>query len=70
MFTPSIVPSAEETVYLVDDDYGPIGRSFRETDATKADRETTLRDLISGQFDNPVRDCLQRARGVGPRRVT
>jgi hypothetical protein len=37
------------------DDYGRIGRSFRETDATKADRETTLQDLYSGQFNDPVR---------------
>ena len=56
MFTPSIVPApVSETVYLVEDDYGPIGRSFRETDAAKADRETTLQDLLSGQFHDPVR---------------
>jgi hypothetical protein len=56
VFTPSIVPSAAtETVYLVEDDYGQVGRSFRETDATKADRETTLRDPLSGQYHDPVR---------------
>lgn len=55
MFTPSIVPSRSETVYLVEDDYGHIGRAFRETDAAKADRETTLRDLLSGQYHDPVR---------------
>ena len=55
MFIPSIVPIAEDTVYLVEDDYGHIGRSFRETDVTKSDRETTLQDLLSGQFNNPVR---------------
>jgi hypothetical protein len=54
-FTPSIVPSVPETVYIVEDDYGPVGRSFRETDATKADRETTRQDLYSGQFNDPVR---------------
>ena len=47
--------SVPETVYSVEDDYGPIGRSFRETDAAKADRETTLQDLYSGQFNDPVR---------------
>jgi hypothetical protein len=55
VFTPSIVPSRPETVYLVEDDYGHIGRAFRETDATKADRETTLQDLLSGQYHDPVR---------------
>jgi hypothetical protein len=55
VFTPSIVPSTPDTVYLVEDDYGPIGRSFRETDASKADRETTLQDLLCGQYNDPVR---------------
>ena len=31
MFSPSKVPSRPENVYVVEDDYGPIGRSFRET---------------------------------------
>jgi hypothetical protein len=56
VLSPSIVPSADlETIYLVEDDYGHLGRSFRETDATKADRETTLQDLLSGQYNDPVR---------------
>jgi hypothetical protein len=56
VFTPSIVRSAAtETVYIVEDDYGHVGRSFRETDATKADRETTLQDLLAGQYNDPVR---------------
>lgn len=56
MFTPSIVPSAGlETTYLVEDDFGRQGRFFRETDAAQADRETTLQDRLSGQYNNPVR---------------
>ena len=53
MFT--IVQSRTDTVYLVEDDYGALGRSFRETDAAKSDRETTVLDLLSGQFRDPVR---------------
>ena len=49
------MPSRPETVYLVEDDYGPIGRAFRETDASKPDRETTLKDLLTGQYNDPVR---------------
>jgi len=30
-------------------------RIFRETDPAKADRETTLQDLLSGQFNDPLR---------------
>lgn len=56
MFTPSIVPSSDDTVYIVEDDFGPkLGRSFRETDSAKCDRETTLQDLASGQYNDPIR---------------
>jgi hypothetical protein len=55
VFAPSIVPADRGTVYLVEDDYGRIGRSFRETDATKADRESTLQNLYTGQYNDPVR---------------
>jgi hypothetical protein len=55
-WTPSIVPNGQEqTVYVVLCDYGPIGQSYSETSPERADLETTITDLISGQFDNPVR---------------
>ena len=37
------------------DDFGQIGRSYREIDESQADKETLIRDLISGQYNNPVR---------------
>ena len=56
MFTPSIVPSSDDTVYIVEDDFGPkLGRVFRETDSAQCDRETTLQDLSTGQYNDPVR---------------
>lgn len=55
VFIPSIVPGAGDTVYLVEDDFGHAGRAFRETDAAHADRETTLRDLLSSQYHHPIR---------------
>ena len=56
MFTPSIVPSADDTVYIVEDDFGPkLGRVYRETDSAQCDRETTLQDLYTGQYNDPVR---------------
>lgn len=55
-WTPSIVPSAtDETVYLVADDFGRLGRAWRETDYEATDLETVIRDLLSGQYSNPVR---------------
>jgi hypothetical protein len=56
VFTPSIVPSADDTVYIVEDDFGEkLGRVYRETDAAQCDRETTLQDLSTGQYNDPVR---------------
>ncbi|HWZ38459.1 MAG TPA: hypothetical protein VNY08_09190 [Bradyrhizobium sp.] len=54
--SPSIMPhEADQDTYLVLDDFGRIGCSWRETDAEKADRETLIRDLVDGQFGHPVR---------------
>ena len=55
-WTPSIVPTGnDQTVYLVLDDFGRLGRAYRETDPERADLETTITDLLSGQYGNPVR---------------
>jgi hypothetical protein len=37
------------------DDFGRIGRSWRETDENATDRETLIRDLVQGEFSNPIR---------------
>ena len=42
-------------IYLVLEDYRPIGRAYREVDEEKTDRETLIRHLIEGQYDHPVR---------------
>ena len=55
-FTPSIVPSdVDETVYMVLDDLGELGRAWRETSADQADLESIISGLLSGQLYNPVR---------------
>ena len=55
--SPSIVPDAENReIYLVLDDFvGHIGRSWREVDEARADRESMITDLLKGQYFNPVR---------------
>jgi len=54
--SPSIVPNeANQDTYLVLDDFGRRGCSWRETDADSADRETLIRDLVEGQYLHPVR---------------
>jgi len=55
-FVPSIVPSSQEqTVYLVLNDFGRYGSAYCETSADRTDLETVISDLISGQYDKPVR---------------
>jgi hypothetical protein len=55
----SIVPSvpygADQTVYLVVDSFGRLGTAYRETDIERTDLETVITDLMSGQFNDPVR---------------
>jgi hypothetical protein len=55
-FVPSIVPSGhDQTVYLVINNFGNLGTAFPETDVDKADLETVIGDLMSGQYSDPVR---------------
>jgi hypothetical protein len=43
------------TVYLVEEDFGQRGRAYLETDAAEADRETIIRNFISGQYEGALR---------------
>jgi hypothetical protein len=55
-WTPSIVPSGnDQTVYLVAEDFGRLGRAWREADYEATDLETVIEDLLSGQYKNPIR---------------
>src|SRR6478609_373021 len=55
-WTPSIIPGDnDQTVYLVAEDFGKLGRAWRESDYEATDLETVLEDLLSGQYNNPIR---------------
>jgi len=55
-WTPSIVPAGDaQTVYLVADDLGKLGSVWREADVETTDLETVITDLLTGQYQNPVR---------------
>jgi hypothetical protein len=55
-WTPSIVSNGtDQTVYLVLNDFGRLGRAYCEASEDRSDLETTISDLLSGQYDNPVR---------------
>jgi hypothetical protein len=54
--SPSIVPrDDDQDVYFVMNDLGRLGKVWRETDPDRTDRETVIRDLLDGQYSNPVR---------------
>jgi hypothetical protein len=54
-FVPPIVPSGHDrTLYLVVNNFGNLGTAFPKTDVDKADLETVIGDLMSGQYSDPV----------------
>jgi hypothetical protein len=55
-WTPSIVPKGDDqNFYLVINNYGKLGPAFAETDVAEANLETTISNLMSGQYSDPVR---------------
>jgi hypothetical protein len=55
-WSPRIVPyGADQIVCLVIDRFGGLGTVYRETEVERADLETIIADLMSGQFNDPLR---------------
>jgi hypothetical protein len=52
--SPSIVPGGDQDVYLVIDDFGSHGQSWRESNVGDTDLESVINDLLEGQFYNAV----------------
>jgi hypothetical protein len=57
-------------VYLVLDDFGRFGRAYRETDVSAADRQTVIANLLSGQYERPLKIVAFNAREGWARDVT
>ena len=53
--TSCLVPHFDVTVHIVLDDYGKAGRVYRETDEEDTTIGSVVDDLLTGQFNNPVR---------------
>ena len=45
----------DSDVYLVIDDFVALGRAYLETDINKTDEKTVIADMLSGQFNGPLR---------------
>ena len=52
---PGLVPHFDVTVHIVLDDYGNAGRVYRETDEEDTTIGSVVDDLLTGQFNNPLR---------------
>jgi hypothetical protein len=54
--SPSMVPfGADQTVYLVIDRLDARGSADREIEVERTDLETIIGELMSGQFNDPIR---------------
>ena len=67
-WSPGVVPyGADETVYLVIDSFGTNGTVYRETEIEKADVETIVGDLLSGQYTALSASLRSTRLNTGPR---
>ena len=48
-------PASDVTVYLVLNDFGPLGHAYCETDEADANEATVIENLLSGQNSHPLR---------------
>jgi hypothetical protein len=46
---------ADQTVYIVVDSFGAAGALYRETEVERPDLDIVISDLLTGQFNAPVR---------------
>src|SRR3954453_11117898 len=53
--SPSIIPGTDHDTYLVQEDYGRLGRCWRETDVEDTDLESVIAAMLEGQLSKPVR---------------
>jgi hypothetical protein len=51
---PSIVPGTPEDYYLVVNDFCRLATAFAKTDLRRANLETTIADLMTGQHCDPL----------------
>ena len=57
MSTPPLAPKLTDdvTVYLVLNDFGPLGRAYSETDEANATEKDIVSKISLGDYSNPIR---------------
>jgi hypothetical protein len=69
--TPPLAPGVDDgTVYIVLNDFGPLGQAWVETDAAEADEAAIVTGIIHGEFSHPVRVVAFNAAREWSRDVT
>ncbi|AMN43686.1 hypothetical protein [Rhodoplanes sp. Z2-YC6860] len=54
--TPSLVPDAVAgAVYMVLDDFGKLGRAWREMDEEQTSEQDVVHAIISGEYTRPIK---------------
>jgi len=53
--TPLAPREPDVAVYLVLNEFGPLGRAYVETDEAEADEATIVANILSGHYSHPVR---------------
>ena len=53
------LPNNDVDFYLVIEGFGDRGPSFLETDIAQADRDTIVRNFISGQYEDALSSLVQ-----------
>jgi hypothetical protein len=48
-------PAFDVTVYIVLNDFGPLGRAYVETDEAQANDAIIVESILSGQYSQPLR---------------
>jgi hypothetical protein len=67
---PTLVPSEQETVYLVLEDFGKLGRIWREIDEADANEAAVIAGILAGEYENPARVVAFNTGGNWARDVT
>jgi hypothetical protein len=62
----SLVPELDAAgdLHFVLCNFGRLGEAFVETDPARADRETVVEDVLSGELSEPLRVIVLRADGT------
>jgi hypothetical protein len=66
----SLTFTHDSTVHIVLDDFGSLGRAYRETDEAQSDEQAIIENLLGGEYSRPRRVIAFNAIGGWARDVT